>query len=216
MLLKELREQVAGCGVSMLEDGLTRGTVGYISARDPETGLICSTPSSVPYREIRPEDVIVSDGEGKIIEGSGKLSSEWNVQRDVFKNRADIHALVHTHSRYATTLSALRMDLPAASFTLCYANTGIVKCTDYHLFYSQDLADDILDKLQGSKAVLMGNHGLLATGADLKEAYNLALEMEFCAEVYWRAKCIGEPYILNDREVELQIKELYDYTHVND
>ena len=216
MLLKDLREQISYYGVRMLEDGLTRGTVGYLSVRDPESGLICSTPSSVPYPSIHAEDVIVSDVEGNIIEGRGKVSSEWNVERDVYKSRDDIHALVHTHSRYATTISSLHMNLPAASFTLCYAGSGIVKCAGYHLFYSQELADDILDKLQGSKAVLMANHGMLATGADLKEAYNLALEIEFCAEVYWRAKCIGEPYVLSEREAELQIQEIFEYTHTND
>lgn len=216
MLLKDLREQISYYGVRMLEDGLTRGTVGYLSVRDPESGLICSTPSSVPYPSIHAEDVIVSDVEGNIIEGRGKVSSEWNVERDVYKSRDDIHALVHTHSRYATTISSLHMDLPAASFTLCYAGSGIVKCAGYHLFYSQELADDILDKLRGSKAVLMANHGMLATGADLKEAYHLALEIEFCAEVYWRAKCIGEPYVLSEREAELQIQEIFEYTHTND
>ena len=216
MLLEKLREQVAEYGLRMLKDGLTRGTVGYISARDPESGLICSTPSSVPYPMIHAGDVIVSDVDGNIIEGKGKVSSEWNVQRDIYKSREDIHALVHTHSRFSTTISSLHIDLPAASFSLCYAGTGLVKCAGYHLFYSQDLADDILDKLEGSKAVLMANHGMLATGNDLKEAYNLAQEIEFCAEVYWRASCIGQPYVLSEKEAELQIRELYDYSHVND
>lgn len=216
MMLKDLRQQVVFYGISMLDDGLTRGTVGYISVRDPQSGLICSTPSSVPYREIRPEDVIVSDVDGNIVEGKGRVSSEWNVQRDVYKSRDDIHALVHTHSRFATSISALRMDLPAASFTVCGSGAGVVKCTGYHTFYSQDLADDILDKMQGSRAVLMGNHGLLAAGVTLKEAYNLALEMEFCAEVFWRAKCIGEPVILTPQEVEEEIREMNYYAHVND
>ena len=216
MLLVELRQQVAAYGVRMLEDGLTRGTVGYISVRDPESGLICSTPSSIPYPSIHAEDVIVSDVEGNIIEGKGKVSSEWNVQRDVYKSREDIHALVHTHSPFATTISSLHIDLPAASFSLCYAGTGRVKCAGYHRFYSQELADDILDKLQGSKAVLMANHGMLATGKNLAEAYNLAQEIEFCSEVYWRARCIGEPYVLNEEEARLQIEELHVYSHIND
>ena len=78
MLLQELREQVSKYGKCMLQEGLTRGTGGYISARDPESGLICSTPSSMDYMMIEAEDVIVSDVDGNIVEGKGKVSSEWN------------------------------------------------------------------------------------------------------------------------------------------
>ncbi|MCI8327498.1 MAG: hypothetical protein HFI37_06955, partial [Lachnospiraceae bacterium] len=156
------------------------------------------------------------DVDGNIVEGKGKVSSEWNVQRDIYKSRDDIHALVHTHSKFATTISALQMDLLTASFTLCSAGTGVVKCTGYHSFYSQELADDILDKMQGCKAVLMGNHGMLTSGVALKEAYNLAVETEFCAEVYWRAKCIGEPYVLTQQEVNRQMEEIRHYTYIND
>jgi L-fuculose-phosphate aldolase len=144
------------------------------------------------------------------------VSSEWNVQRDIYKSRDDIHALVHTHSKFATTLAALQLDLPAANFMLCNSGAGVIKCTGYHSFYSQELADDIIDKMQGCKAVLMGNHGMLVSGVTLKEAYNLAVETEFSAEVYWRAKCIGNPYILTEQEVDRQVEELYRYTHVND
>lgn len=216
MLLQELREQVAEYGRRMLQEGMTRGTGGYICARDPETGLVCSSPSSMDYMKIRPEDVIVSDVDGNILEGTGTVSSEWNVIRDVLKNRSDIMALVHTHSRFATTISALRMDLPAASFTLPQCGGKEVRCTGYHSFYSQALSDDINEKMKDRMAVLMGNHGLLAASINLKNAYYLATEIEFSAEVYWRAKCIGEPYVLSQEECDEYMNDYHRYTHIYD
>ena len=216
MLLEELRKQVAEYGVRMLEDGLTFGTVGYISARDPETGLICSTPSSVPYPDIRPEDVLVSDVDGNIIEGNGKISSEWCVQRAVYKMRDDIHALVHTHSKFASTLACLQVDLPAVYFSLPRCGGNDVKCTGYYDFYSQELADDIFEKMKDRMACLMGNHGALAAGSNLKEAYANAFELEFGSEIYWRARCIGQPYVLSEEEVQVQIANIYRYVHTND
>ncbi len=208
MLLQELREQVSEYGKRMLRDGLTRGTGGYIAARDPATGYIASSPSGVDYMKIDPERVLVTEPDGTIIEGEGAVSSEFLVVREVFKNRADIHGLVHSHSRFATVLASMRLELPAVCFTLPYAAGGEnVRCTGYHSFYSMDLARDILSKLEGRKAVLMGNHGLLSAGASLKEAYQSAAEVEFCAEVYWRARCIGEPVILSSNEVETALKD---------
>lgn len=216
MLLEGLRKEIVEYGIQMFDSGLTQGTGGYISARDPETGYICSTPSSMPYHDIKPENVLVTDVEGNIIEGIGKISSEWCVQRAVYKMRSDINALVHAHSKFATTLATLQMDLPVSFFSLSQCGGADVKCTGYYDFYSQELADDIFDKMNGRMACLMGNHGMLAAGTTLKEAYSNADVLEFSAEIYWRAKCIGQPYVLNQQEIEEIQASLYRYTHIND
>ena len=211
-MLEELRKKVSDYGKRMFNEGLTRGTGGYISARDKETGLICSTPSAIPYLEIEPEDVLVSDVDGNIIEGNGKISSEWFVMSEVYKNRPDINALVHAHAKFSTVLSALRQDLPASCFSLPIAGGPNVRCTAFHSFYSQDLADDIFDKMRDRKAVLMGNHGLLAGGDDLDEAYSVANTVEYCAEIHWMALCAGTPVPLTEEETEIQIADTKRYS----
>lgn len=211
MLLQELREEVAEYGRRMLMDGLTRGTGGYISAYDREKRLIAISPSGMDYREIEAQDVVIVDLDGNKLEGTGKPSTEWLVPKAVFPVREDINAIVHTHSRFATTIAALRWEIPAANFTLCRAGGGNVRCTDFHNFTSQELADDILDKMKERTAVLMGNHGLVACGIDLKQAYGTAEEVEFSAEVFWRAKCVGEPTLLTDKQVRDQLEELGNY-----
>ena len=212
-MLEELRKKVSDYGKRMFNEGLTRGTGGYISARDKETGLICSTPSAIPYLEIEPEDVLVSDVDGNIIEGKGKISSEWYVMSEVYKNRPDINALVHAHAKYSTVLSGLRVDLPATCFSLPIAGGPNVRCTAFHSFYSQDLADDIFDKMRDRKAVLMGNHGLLAGGDDLDEAYSVANTVEYCAEIHWMALCAGTPVPLTEEETEIQIADTTRYSN---
>lgn len=210
MLMQTIREQIAEYGRKMLEDGLTRNTGGYLASFDRKLGLAAVTPSGMAYEKIRPEDVVIVDLDGNKIEGTGKPSTEWPVVQKVFSCRTDIDALVHTHSTYATTISALRWELPAACFTTSRAG-GVVRCCDFYNYTSQELADAIVEKMQDRYAVLMGNHGLVAAGKDIPQAYITAEEVEFGCEVYWRARSVGQPVCLTDAQLDDLVKEIARY-----
>lgn len=207
MLAQSIREQIVEYGKLMYTKGLTLQTGGYLTIYDRDSGIAAISPSALSYMECTPEDVVVMDLDGnKLEECNGrKPSTEWPVVQKVFSEREDINAIFHCHSMYATTLSALRLEVPAAYFELASIG-GSLRCTDYHLYTEQSLADDIMDKMQNRTAALMGNHGLIACGKTMKEAYERAEMLEFCCEVYWRAKCIGDPVVLNDA----QMAEIYD------
>ena len=210
MLLQSIREEIAEYGRKMLQLGLTRNTGGYISVCDRTENLIAITPSAMDYMAIRPENVIVATMDGKQVEGDGRLSTEWLVQQQIYQNRPEINAVVHTHSIFAITLSTLRREVPPANFTLCQVG-GNVRCTELHNYTSQALADDVLEKLKDRYAVLMGNHGLVACGPTLKRAFDLAEEIEAGCEVYWRACCIGTPVCLSEEQKAEQLGELAKY-----
>ena len=210
MLMKNQREEIVEYGRRMLTSGLTRNTGGYLSIYDRAAQTVAVKPSSMDYMKIRTEDVIVVDLNGNKLEGNGRLSTEWPVQQAIYANRDDIDALVHTHSPFATTISALRLELPAANFTVSRAG-GNVRCTEFFNFTSQQLADSILEKMQDRYAVLLGNHGLVAGERSLAAAYDLAEDLEFCCEVFWRAKCVGEPVVLSEEQMQEQIQELSKY-----
>jgi len=206
MLLQAIREELVEYGRRMLEQGLTRGSGGYLSVYDRKENLIAITPSGLGYRDTRPENIILATPEGVQVDGIGKVSTEWHVQQQIYLARPDVSAVVHTHSLYAIVMSTTRKDVPVANFTMSRAG-GPVRCAGYYNYTSQELADDVLDKLKDRYAVLMGNHGLVACGANLKEAFELAEEVEYGCEVYWRAACIGTPVCLTDAQVADQIEE---------
>src|SRR5699024_5607536 len=102
-------------------------------------------------------------------------------------------------STFAKTISSLRMDLPAVSYLVAHAGIN-VRCAEYASFGTEKLAENAYKAMEDRKAVLLANHGLLSGAMDIKNAFNIAEEIEFCSEVYYRAKSIGDPVILDDAE----------------
>lgn len=210
MLLEKEREDIVEYCKKMLSTGLTKGTGGNISIYNREKGLMAISPSGLEYEKMQPEDVVVLDLEKNIVEGTHKPSSEFDMHSIFYRNRDDISAVIHTHSRYAKTLSSLRWSLPAVSYLVAYAGYD-VRCAEYASFGTKELAENAFKAMDNRKAVLLANHGLLAGAADIKNAFNIAEEIEFCAEVYYRAKSIGEPVILNEKEMEKMIEKFETY-----
>ncbi|WP_349408702.1 L-fuculose-phosphate aldolase [Pseudalkalibacillus sp. SCS-8] len=210
MLLNELREEVVFYCRKLIDSGLTKGTGGNISVFDREKGLAAISPSGIDYHEMKPEDVVVVDLDGKIVEGERKPSSELDMHLIYYRNREDLNAIVHTHSVFAKTLSSLRWELPAVSYLVAYAGKN-VRCAEYASFGTKELANNAFEAMEGRNAVLLANHGLIAGGADLKNAFNIAEEIEFCAEVYYRAKSLGQPVILSDDEMNHMAEKFKTY-----
>ena len=189
--------------------GLTHGTSGNVSARTP--GGLFVTPSGVPYDALEPSDVVELDMAGNAVRGRGRPSSEWRIHRDVYAARADVGAVVHVHPPFATTLSCLRRDLPAVHYMIAAAGGATVRCAAYATFGTEELSAAVLAALNGRRACLMANHGLVALGADLEAALTVAVEVEQVAEIYWRALAAGEPVILDDAEMARVVERFKDY-----
>lgn len=210
MILESERIQVAAYGRKMIESGLTKGTGGNISIYNREQQLMAISPSGLAYHKVQPEDVVVLNLAGEIIEGQRKPSSELDMHRIFYQRRSDINAVVHTHSPFASTIAALRWDLPATSYLLAFAG-GTVRCSEYATFATKELAESAFVGMQDRKAVLLANHGLLAGGKDLPQAFNVAEEVEYCAEIYYRAKSIGDPVVLPSEEMERLLEKFVGY-----
>ncbi|HSR14555.1 MAG TPA: class II aldolase/adducin family protein, partial [Gemmatimonadales bacterium] len=120
-------------------------------------------------------------------------------------------AVVHAHSRFATTVSCLGQDLPAVHYMLAAAGTSRVRCAPYAVFGSAELAAAAVAAVGDSRACLLGNHGLVAAGADLAEALRVAAEVEAVAEYWWRARAVGTPAILTEEEMAEAIRRFRTY-----
>ncbi|RXT06369.1 L-fuculose-phosphate aldolase [Ammoniphilus sp. CFH 90114] len=210
MLLKKEREHIVEYGKKLIQAGLTKGTGGNISIFNREEGLMAISPSGLDYFQTEPEDVVVLNLAGEIVDGARKPSSELEMHSIFYKKREDVNAIVHTHSPFATTISALQWELPAASYLVAYAGYN-VRCAKYATFGTTELAEYAFEAMIDRYAVLLANHGLLAGGFDIVNAFNIAEEIEFSAEVYYRAKSIGEPVIIPDEEMKILAEKFKSY-----
>ena len=210
MMLKEERQLVVDYGRKLLSHGLTKGTGGNLSLYNREKGLIAISPSGVDYLEMVSEDVPVVSLDGEVVQGSMKPSSELAMHTVFYKRRSDVSSIVHTHSRYAVTLACLNQELPPVHYLIGFAGKS-VKCAEYATYGTEALAENAYNAMAGRKAVLLANHGLLAGGESLNEAFCVAEMTEFCAEVFWRAKCIGSPVVLPDSEMEVIMDKFKTY-----
>jgi L-fuculose-phosphate aldolase len=211
MFLREIREEIIRYGKKAVQSGLTRGTGGNLSVCDRASGIMAITPSGVDYFEIQPEQIVLIDVQsGKITEGGAVPSSECDMHRIFYKYREDIDAVIHTHTVFAATIAVLNWSLPPLHYLVAYAGTD-VRCAKYATYGAVALAKNAFEAMEGRKAVLLANHGLLAGGANLAEAFTVTEEIEFCCELYYRAKCIGEPVLLPREEMERMTERFKDY-----
>lgn len=212
ILLKE-RQEVVEYGKKLIESKLTKGTGGNLSIYNRKEGLMAISPSGIDYFEIKPEDVVVLDLDGNIADGDKKPSSELDMHRIFYRNREDIDAIIHTHTIFATTLSCLNISLPPVHYLVAFAGLN-VRCAKYATFGTEELAKNALEAMEDRYAVLLANHGLLAGAKDLANAFNITEEIEYCAELYYRAKSIGEPVILPEEEMKLMLEKFKTYGQV--
>lgn len=201
MLLSKEREQVVEYCKKLITAGLTKGTGGNISVFRREEGLFAVSPSGMDYFAMTPEDVVVMNLDGEVVEGKRKPSSEWDLHRIFYQNREDINAVVHCHSVYSTVLATLREGLPASSYLVAFAGKD-VRCAPYESFGTPELAKVTYEGMKDRNAVFLANHGLVTGGPTILSAFQCAEQIEFCAEVYVKARSIGTPVILPDEEME--------------
>ncbi|HHT7190687.1 TPA: L-fuculose-phosphate aldolase [Bacillus cereus] len=210
MLLQKEREEIVAYGKKMISSGLTKGTGGNISIFNREQGLVAISPSGLDYYETTPADVVILNLNGEVIEGERKPSSELDMHLIYYRNREDINALVHTHSPYAKTIASLGWDLPAVSYLIAFAGPN-VRCAPYETFGTKQLAEAAFEGMIDRRAVLLANHGLIAGANHIKMAFTVAEEIEFCAQIYYQTKSIGEPKLLPEDEMENLAKKFEGY-----
>jgi L-fuculose-phosphate aldolase len=193
----------------LVRQKLNHNHAGNVSLRCGDSVLI--TPTGMGAEQIEPRDIVQIDLRGNVLAGSKKPSSEWEMHLAVYRQRPDINAIVHCHSRYATTLACAGKTIPALHYMIASSGGTTVPLVPYRLFGSTELATAVADTLQHGYACLMANHGQLSSGADLKAALQLSEEIEELAAVYWATLAIGGPVLLNDQQMDEAIAQFAGY-----
>ena len=190
----------------MQASGINQGTSGNLSVRIPGGMLI--TPSSLPYEQMQPTDLVALDlkGEPLFIPADGRPqrrpSSEWRLHADVLASRPEVQAVLHCHSIHATALACHGRDIPPFHYMTAVAGGHDIRCAPYATFGTQELSDGVVQALEGRLACLMAQHGQVAVGPSLDKALALAVEVETLARIYLQALALGEPPLLSAEQME--------------
>lgn len=203
-----IRQQLIDTALKMNALGINQGTSGNVSLRADDGFLI--TPSGMAYDDLAENHIVMMQMDASYT-GSLKPSSEWRFHRDILAKRTDVNAIIHTHSKYATTLACLRKDLPPFHYMIAVAGGKTVRCAPYALFGSQELSDHALTALKDRKACLLANHGMIVAAQTLNDALNIAQELELLCEQYLVALQTGEPHILSDKEMDDVLEKFKTY-----
>ena len=199
---QSLREEVARVAKLLIESGLVTGTSGNVSARTPD-GDVLMTPSGIDYEEMEPGDVVLVDMDGEVLEDSLGPSTETPMHTGIYRARADVGAVVHTHSVFATTLACLGWTIPPVHYMLTtLSEDGEIPLAPYTTYGTERLAGYAAEALgEDRNACLLQNHGTIAVGDSPGEAFSRTVVLEEMAEFYYRTRSVGEPVLLSPEQV---------------
>jgi len=208
----DLREEIVRVSRRMSESGLVMGTSGNVSARTPD-GNALVTPSGLDYTLIEPEDVVLVDLDGKVLEGTFEPSVETPMHTGIYRSRPEASGIVHTHARYSTTLACLGWEIPPIHYMLAVlSDEGRVPVARYATYGTEELARNASEALGGSHgACLLSNHGTIAVGASVSEAYSRTELLEEMAEIFYRARLAGDPILLTPEQISEVSAKIHDY-----
>jgi L-fuculose-phosphate aldolase len=204
-----IREEIVTLTQALALAGLVPNKSGNVSARVEDGFLI--TPAGVPYRDLTPVQIVAMSFTGEARAAGARPSSEWRMHAAIYAQRSDVEAIVHTHSPRATALACAGRGIPPFHYMIALAG-GDIRCMPYCTFGTAELAASAVRGLEGRRAVLLGNHGVMAVGSSLREAHSVAIEVENLAGEYLAMLSAGlQPSLLDDAELRKVIGKFSDY-----
>ena len=193
--------------------GLNHGTSGNVGCRAGKRFLV--TPSGLGYDAMTPADIVEMGFDGSHA-GTRRPTSEWRFHRDILASRPDADAVLHSHAVHCTALAVHGMEIPAVHYMVAAAGGTAIRCAPYRTPTTQALSDVALPALQGRRACLLQNHGVIVLGETPDACVNLLVEVEYLAELYIRTLAIGaatgnDPKIISQRKMAevLEIMKTY-------
>jgi L-ribulose-5-phosphate 4-epimerase len=210
-MLESLREEVWQLHLELPKNELVTWTGGNVSGRDAESGYVVIKPSGVRYEKLRPEDMVIMDLDGQIIEGDLKPSSDAASHLYIYRQRADVNGVVHTHSPFATAFAAVGQPIPVYLTAMADEFGGPIPCGGFALIGSEDIGRVVVESIGDSSAVLLKNHGVFTIGHTPEVAVKAAVMVEDVARTVWYALQIGQPDEIAPEDVA---KLHHRYTHV--
>lgn len=207
----KIKKEIVDLCKQLLNEKHVIGSAGNVSVRikDEDKQFVLITPSNVRYDEMAPEDILIIDMEGKVIEGKRNPSVEKKMHLSIYKQRDDVNAIIHAHSIYSTVLSALKLTIPPIFEEFVPYIGGEVLCADYGEAGTKELAEGVVAVLEERNAVLLANHGNLCCGSHLDGAYTVLQYLERGAKIYYLARLVKDPNLLPEDTIDYEM-DIFD------
>jgi L-fuculose-phosphate aldolase len=202
------KKQVLEAAQKMLGKGLVVGIAGNISLRLPPEGdrqLLAITPSSRYYDTMVVDDTQIIDFQGQRVARNLTASVETGLHIGIYKARRNVNAIIHTHSVFASAVSVAGWDIPPITEDQVALLGSKIKLAGYAPSGSQDLIENVLQALENRSAVLLQNHGAIATGQTLPDAFTAGELIEKTAKIFMLAKYAGEVKQLPPESVKAMV-----------
>jgi ribulose-5-phosphate 4-epimerase/fuculose-1-phosphate aldolase len=197
MLLAELRQQVFRYAKQLSDDKLAHGAQGNLSVLDRESGLVVITPSALDYATMTVGDIVVIDVQGKVVDGQWKPTVETPMHTLFYRRRPEVGAVVHCHAPNVSAFAAALRPIPMVLSEAAACVGHEVPVAPFMPSGSAPFAELMLDVIGEGNAAIMGQHGLVVCGVNLRRAYGTAIAVEDSARAYLLAKQLGcEPQVL--------------------
>ena len=202
MTFREEREAVCRVGKLLYDRGYVAANDGNISVKVAENRLLI-TPSGVSKGRMTPEMLLVTDMDGTVIEGDRHPTSEGKMHLEVYRGRPDVNAVVHAHPPVSTAFAVCRRGLETPYLSELVAGLGQVPCTtSFAMLSTEEVPESVRPYLADHNALLLANHGALAWGGDLWEAFDRLETVEHTAKIVLNAQLLGGGVPLTEEEVE--------------
>jgi L-fuculose-phosphate aldolase len=199
----------------MLRRGLVEGTAGNISARRAD-GNVVITPSSVDYRDMQLDDLVLIDADGSVLQAAeGRSpSSEMQLHLACYRAFDDVGSVIHSHPVWATMFAIAHESIPACIDEFAVYCGGDVRCADYAASGTPDVGTNAVRALEGRGAALIANHGLVAVGPRPDKALHITALVERTAQIVWGARALGGPVPIPE-DVNRNFASVYGYLRAN-
>ena len=211
--MKNLKEEVIKFAKKLNTTNLSPLRSGNISVRAKVNNFdgFLITPSGKKYETLKTDEIVFVSLNGEYDNNGQIPSSEWRFHQDIYLNKESAKAIVHAHSPYATAVSAFGKAIPAFHYMVAIAGGDNIRCSKYATFGTKDLSKNIIKALEKRKACLMSNHGQVAFGDNLDEAFELAEEIENICHQYIITLRVGKPRILSSQEMKNVLRKIKNY-----
>jgi L-ribulose-5-phosphate 4-epimerase len=210
MSIESIRQELVKLHLELPKNNLVTWTSGNVSIRDKESGYVVIKPSGIMYEDLKAEDMVVLDLDGKVIEGGYKPSSDTASHLYIYRHRADVFGIVHTHSSYATAFAAIGKPIPVYLTAQADEFGGPIPCGAFALIGGEEIGRVVVESIGNSPAIILKNHGVFTVGPSGKAAVKAAIMVEDVARTIWLAKQLGEP---DEIPADMVEKLHYRYTH---
>jgi len=202
------KKEIIDASKYLLQLQFNIGSEGNISYR--QKNEIYITPSGIKTSNLKPKDISKVDLNGKVL-NKNKPSSEILLHTWIYRNHKDIRAVVHSHSKWASILSCMRISIPSFHYMVAEFGGNNIKCSKYATFGTEKLSRYVNDVLHKRKGCLIANHGQVTIGCNLEEAVDLSIALEKLSEQFYYLWITKQTKLLSDREMRKIVKLFEDY-----